>query len=250
MADAPFLDAIAAEATARAGTFSARQLANLAWAYAKTRSDAPALFNAIGRAAPARIDEFSPQHISNTAWAFAKTRRRGPPALFGALATAAEEKIDGFTSQNLANTAWAFARAGVTAPSLFAAIAREAGPRLGEFSAQGLENLRWAFETAGVARPSCSARSSSDSTWRPTRGRRHAQAQGASNELARVSAGATGEDLWSATTTPDPDPEHVQELCTCVRISRERAVDCHATSPPFSQDRRAHPVCAHQWSIS
>ena len=205
VADAPFLDAIAAEATARAGTFSARQLANLAWAYAKTRSDAPALFNAIGRAAPARIDEFSPQHISNTAWAFAKTRRRGPPALFGALATAAEEKIDGFTSQNLANTAWAFARAGVTAPSLFAAIAREAGPRLGEFSAQGLENLRWAFETAGVDAPELlGAIEQRDSTWltgflvdgvtlKPKGGKQRAR--------ARVSAGATYEDLWSATTT-------------------------------------------------
>ena len=95
--------------------------------------------------------------------------------------------------------------AGVTAPSLFAAIAREAGPRLGEFSAQGLENLRWAFETAGVDAPELlGAIEQRDSTWltgflvdgvtlKPKGGKQRAR--------ARVSAGATYEDLWSATTT-------------------------------------------------
>jgi hypothetical protein len=69
---APLLfEAIARAAQWRLHTFTARQVAKMAWSFAKLNHRAPLLFQALARSAHGRIDEFDPQAISNFAWALA-----------------------------------------------------------------------------------------------------------------------------------------------------------------------------------
>jgi len=52
---------------AAAGEFGARELANIAWAFARSDQRGEALFAALARAATWRLDEFNAQDLANTA---------------------------------------------------------------------------------------------------------------------------------------------------------------------------------------
>ena len=135
---------------------SARQVANVSHAFAKSRLHGGAPYEGVWAALPdavhGRLSDFNPQELSNTTWAFA-TAGHASPALFEAIsAEAVRQGLRGFTEQNLAYTAWAFAIADCAATALFGAIAVEVVHRgLGEFRAQNLSNTAWAFATAGHA---------------------------------------------------------------------------------------------------
>ena len=61
----------------------------------------------MARAAELRLGKFNARNLANMAWAFAKTVQ--PDAtLLAALARAAQRCVGHFTSQELANRAWAF----------------------------------------------------------------------------------------------------------------------------------------------
>ena len=92
------------------------------------------------------LRDFTPQHLSNTAWAFAKSRTLAP-ALFEAIsAQAVRRGLGDYNEQHFYNTAWAFATARHEAPALFEAISAEALRRgLGDFNAQDLSNTAWAL---------------------------------------------------------------------------------------------------------
>ena len=133
---------------------SARQLSNVAHAFAKARlvGSGPweSVWTALPQAMHRRPDGFNAQDLSITVWAFATAGLRAP-ALFEALsAEAVRRGLGGFKEQDLSNTAWAFAKSGHEAPALFEAISAEAARRgLRGFKEQELSNTAWAFATAG-----------------------------------------------------------------------------------------------------
>ena len=68
-----------------------------------------------------RLEKFSAQELANTAWAFAKVGQQDEQ-LFKALAKMAEPRLDQFNVQDLANMAWAFANVGQQDEQLFKAF--------------------------------------------------------------------------------------------------------------------------------
>ncbi|CAE7516484.1 unnamed protein product [Symbiodinium sp. CCMP2592] len=94
---------------AGAEAFEARQLSNLAWAFATMASRATVV-EALGRAALPRLEGFSSQGLSNMAWALGCTTvfatGIGERLLRGLAAASAHH---GFSPQGLALLAWAFA---------------------------------------------------------------------------------------------------------------------------------------------
>ncbi|KAJ1453804.1 hypothetical protein M885DRAFT_567043 [Pelagophyceae sp. CCMP2097] len=141
-------------------TFSHQNLSNTVWAYATAGVEAPVLFEAVAREAKTRIETLQPQDVAEMAWAFAKTGAlRGEEAarLFDAIARGAAlhapPTVALFSAQDLAKTAWAFATARVSAPALFCAIAGEAVHKLERFNAIQLANLAWSFAALRVDAP-------------------------------------------------------------------------------------------------
>jgi len=124
-----------------------RQLATMAWAFAKAGYVPGTFFDAIAGNVK-RIDEFNSRELANTAWAFATLRQKNP-AVFDAIAKRGNETIDAFNSQELANTAWALATVGHEARLFFDAIAGAARERIGTLDARGLSNTAWALATVG-----------------------------------------------------------------------------------------------------
>lgn len=146
--DAPQLfAAIAEEAKPRLREFKAQELSNTAWAYATAKHEAVALFDAMAEEATMRLREFNEQALSNTFWAYA-TAKHHAPRLFDAIAAEAMTRPSELTAQALSNVVWACATAKHAAPTLFDAVAKEAIPRLREFNAQALSNTIWAYATA------------------------------------------------------------------------------------------------------
>ena len=68
------------------------------------------MFVALASVAERRVGDFDAQELANTAWAFAKTEQSDAP-LFVALARVAERRMGDFSAQELANTAWAYTEA-------------------------------------------------------------------------------------------------------------------------------------------
>ena len=137
-----------ADPYARAG---ARELANIAHGAAKTGRGGSmmiALMSSLARAIEVRLEDCKSQELANIAWAFAKSEEVDT-ALFSALAAIAGPHLHKFNSQELTNFIWAFATAGHSDEGLFEGFARESEQRLHEFSNQGLANTAWAFAKAG-----------------------------------------------------------------------------------------------------
>lgn len=127
-------------------------LANVAWAFAKARFDAPTVFDAVAGVAKPRLHAFHAQELSKIAWAFAMARVEARPVrpFLEALADAAVAQLWSFTPRDLATTAWALALARIDAPRFFEAAAVAAVPRLGSFTPQDLANTAAAFAQRGV----------------------------------------------------------------------------------------------------
>lgn len=141
----------------RCSEFRARDLANVAWAFATLGEVDNALLLTVAAEATRKIDEFNEQNLSNTIWAFAKLRLRHDP-LVVAIAEATMAKISHFTPQGLSNIAWAFAtqilinesKLGMTSHKLFMIIAEECMKRLDGFTPQEIQNTAWAFARLGI----------------------------------------------------------------------------------------------------
>ncbi len=143
--------------------FAPRDLASLAWAFAKSAAREEAAFlDGIARAARRRLRELQASELTNTAWAFATLgfRRDGGGAeLLRAVAAEALRRLDAFGPQDLALATWAFAtvqlseegRADcaeeeeVELEAFFAGLAGRTLSRLTEFNPQDLSNAAWAW---------------------------------------------------------------------------------------------------------
>ncbi|CAJ1437324.1 unnamed protein product [Effrenium voratum] len=101
---------VAAEVASRLpqDVFDARQLANVAWAFATLSTGGVGLFQQLACAVLERLPESSAQGLSNIAWAFGSRSFLGGPLLF-ALQAQAPEKLPLATEQGLALLAWALA---------------------------------------------------------------------------------------------------------------------------------------------
>mmetsp|Transcript_28688 Transcript_28688/g.98998 ORF Transcript_28688/g.98998 Transcript_28688/m.98998 type:complete len:1089 (+) Transcript_28688:200-3466(+) len=180
-----FFTAIGDEATRRADSMEAKHVANVVWAFAAARVDAPDLFEAFAKAAAAKIQEFDAQGLANVAWAYS-TAGIEAPALFKAIAAAALRPFadagrppfgdgpatehgrdsrlgaDGpagwpagapllrtFKAAELSMLAWAYARADLSPPQLFDAIAAQGVLNISNFGAQELANISWAIAKVG-----------------------------------------------------------------------------------------------------
>jgi len=148
--DAQLFMGFATTAKGLADNFNAQELANTLWAFATAGHADEKLFMTLARAVEWRLDDFNAQGFANTSWAFAKVGVVDVQ-LFSAMARSAEWHFDNFNAQDLAQIAWAFAKVGHADAQLFKALSRLSEQRLGDFSAQGLATLVWAFAKASQA---------------------------------------------------------------------------------------------------
>ena len=83
----------------------------------------------------ANSQELHARDLASIAWAFAKIAMAGQKdaSMFAALAAAAQRRMGDFSPQSLANTAWAFATACQNDASLFTALTRAAERCMGDF---------------------------------------------------------------------------------------------------------------------
>ena len=107
------MTALAGSLRAQLGSCNAQELANVAWAFAKSGQVDAELFAALAATAQQQwyLENFNAQEAANITWAFA-TAGHSDTKLFQALGGLVEERLDSFSTQGLANTAWAFAKAG------------------------------------------------------------------------------------------------------------------------------------------
>ena len=131
------------------GSCNAQELANVAWAFAKSKQYDEQLFVALSEAAQRRLDRFNCQELTNFTWAFS-TVGHADETLFSVLARAVERRLGGFNTQGLSNTAFAFAKAGHADVELFGAVARMTQQRLQHFNARDFGNVAYAFAKVGI----------------------------------------------------------------------------------------------------
>jgi len=129
-------------------SFSAREIANIAWALAKAKRSSPAVWSQVDLATLRCINEFKSQEIANTVWACA-TVDYYSPELFDKIEEVALPRLCEFNSQDIANTVWAYAKTNHSSPHLFKNIADVALPRLCEFNSQNIANTLWAYAKSG-----------------------------------------------------------------------------------------------------
>jgi very-short-patch-repair endonuclease len=136
-------------------TFLPQNIANTAWAFAKTGNLSLKLFDAISRELRARSEEFKPQELANIAWAFASSGVKNRES-YTSLVRAFLDKIPHSNNLNLVTMVWSLATAEYSHPELFKHVAQElvrstpSGIRMNSFSSQNIANALWAFAKARV----------------------------------------------------------------------------------------------------
>lgn len=143
------MEALAGAAASQVHALGPQQLANIAWAFAKVRSEDPVLFGELADAAIAKQHDFRPQGLANLAWAFAKTACFHEQ-LFGEMAAWGPRWLPSCNPQELSNLAWAFVTAGRGDSAMLDALDTLAASRVKELAPQGLANIAWAFATAAL----------------------------------------------------------------------------------------------------
>ncbi|KAK9864416.1 hypothetical protein WJX84_005546 [Apatococcus fuscideae] len=150
-------------------TTTARNLANIVWAFAKMEYDPGQQLlqevadelatkaascnpqNVANSEATKKLNKFNAQNIANLIWAFASLAQSGDKStfidLFDGAAAAAEKQMGSFSPQNAANTIWAFAKLEHPVPSLMKAVAGHAEWSIKEYQPQSVANLVWALAT-------------------------------------------------------------------------------------------------------
>jgi hypothetical protein len=135
--------------------FDARNLSNVAHAYARLRYvpvlDGTNLFDAIAVRAIEVKMTFNPQDSTNLVWAFA-TAGRPHSKLFEAMGKQAIDGLDQFNVQDLSNTVWAYAAARIQHREMYEEVAKRIVGlhNLHRFDSQALANIVWAYSTAGI----------------------------------------------------------------------------------------------------
>lgn len=124
-----------------------RNLATIAWAFAKSRKEAPELFEEIAVASIPQLGSFQPVDLAMMAWSFSTVGHHAPE-LFHGIAHESTARVNALNAQDLANIAWAFANAHHEARALFDAIASETLVSGEIAKPRDLANMVWAFAKA------------------------------------------------------------------------------------------------------
>mmetsp|Transcript_28164 Transcript_28164/g.50840 ORF Transcript_28164/g.50840 Transcript_28164/m.50840 type:complete len:971 (-) Transcript_28164:50-2962(-) len=122
-----------------------------AWAFAKAGVAERVLFGQLATAAM-ECEELPPHTIANLCWAFAKSKNHNPP-LFDMLAKRSIETHREFDRQSVSNLVWAYATLDVCHEELFAVFANytiESG-LWRQFSPQMTSNMLWAYGKVGIS---------------------------------------------------------------------------------------------------
>lgn len=128
----------------------AKHLASITTALARLRwkdSTAGRILRQVASVGPSVLKDSRARDLSNLAWAYATLEMREFDMLLLAIAREAVVQIADFTEQNLSNTCWAYAKLGCRHDPLIKAIADETIRKLPFFSPQGLVNTIWGFAT-------------------------------------------------------------------------------------------------------
>eukprot|EP00899_Mesostigma_viride_P021892 jgi/Mesvir1/29704/Mv00937-RA.1 len=153
------LDGIWAELKQRPDAFSPRQLTILAFSLSKMGGSAWQGLGRLERQITRRLPEFSSRDIANVAWGFAKAEHGGRDFYAAVSSEIVTRGVASFNEQDISNILWAFATAGQLGPQLYAAVDAELAVRgLDSFKPQDLSLSLHAFATAGFSAGFGSAR--------------------------------------------------------------------------------------------
>jgi hypothetical protein len=148
------------QARSRRALFGPRDVAFLAWAYAKLEVRAPDLFRLFSEVACALLRQdaraFAPQHLTMLLWSFGMLQEAAGELLASATAAMAP-MLDEFNPRDLTNTAWALDALGCVDAGLVARIGQCAVARLAEFNSQELLKLLGCLERLGGMSAACAA---------------------------------------------------------------------------------------------
>eukprot|EP00929_Paragymnodinium_shiwhaense_P092186 TRINITY_DN52061_c0_g1_i1.p1 TRINITY_DN52061_c0_g1~~TRINITY_DN52061_c0_g1_i1.p1 ORF type:complete len:963 (+),score=176.68 TRINITY_DN52061_c0_g1_i1:124-3012(+) len=124
-------------------------IANLVWAFAKSKNRHDALFEFMARRACQYVREFDRQSVSNTVWAYA-TVDVCNEELFAVFAdyTVDSGLWQDFSPQMASNLLWAYGKVGVTNMRLFDTFAKYIELHIHEFDNQNIANSAWAYAIA------------------------------------------------------------------------------------------------------
>ncbi|KAJ1452468.1 hypothetical protein M885DRAFT_526792 [Pelagophyceae sp. CCMP2097] len=129
-----------------------QQLGTLAWAFSKSGALVPQrLYDIVATNAISRLADLRPRALAEVAWAFAHARVEAPELLL-ALGAEASRRFDELNSQDVATVAWALVAAGLAAEPLLDRIVATQGDHLADFTAAELGMTAWAFATSNHAR--------------------------------------------------------------------------------------------------
>ncbi|CAE8735737.1 unnamed protein product [Polarella glacialis] len=152
------LDAIARKSAECMESFTALDLARLAWSWATLLAAGPeqapeGLMARLWAAAVAKQSEFTAQSMANLAWSFAKLSGAGGALhspLLSALSAQSRRKLEEFDPQGLSSLVWAVATCTHRDEELFLGVGLRASASTSAFTCQGLANIAWAFAKASV----------------------------------------------------------------------------------------------------
>ncbi|CAI5508986.1 unnamed protein product [Closterium sp. Naga37s-1] len=117
-------------------------------AHARVGLHSHLLFREAAKLVLSDMSSYSAPQLAIIAWSFAKLHHSDDP-LFHTLAAWAESNAPAFASQDTSNMLWAFARLNVNAPNMFALFVPRVIGSIQEHSTQSLSNIAWAYATAG-----------------------------------------------------------------------------------------------------
>ncbi|KAK9842858.1 hypothetical protein WJX74_003528 [Apatococcus lobatus] len=139
------LQEVADELATKAASCNPQNVANSVWAFGSLGfHPGDDDLQKLAEAAKDKLNDFVPQNLSNTLLGFAKLDWIEESFLL-ALVETSMRKLEEFTPQALSNTAWACSKLGVYSKEFLDAIAQEATKKLNKFNAQNIANLIWAF---------------------------------------------------------------------------------------------------------
>mmetsp|Transcript_59585 Transcript_59585/g.139442 ORF Transcript_59585/g.139442 Transcript_59585/m.139442 type:complete len:149 (-) Transcript_59585:699-1145(-) len=127
------------------------ELASTAWAVARLAfHDSHDLLAKIVDAATPKLPEFTARNLANISWAFAAIRFVDQ-TFFTAISAQMIKCLSDFGAQSLSNSAWAFARLLIVDVPLLSALSRRSFLLLPEFSMQNLSNMAWSCAALVIA---------------------------------------------------------------------------------------------------
>ena len=138
----------------RRDEFQPRDIAFLAWSYAKLNIKAPELFEMFNGVIcemlfDVEFQTFSPHHLTMVLWSYAMLGEN-TDKVFPSIIKTMKTIVDDFNPRDMTNTAWALAALGCDDKELISALERTLTAKLNEFNSQELLKFLGSFERLGV----------------------------------------------------------------------------------------------------